>query len=69
MQGMKMGYGRRISIIAKGSNKDGYGQFNRSKRVAISWPTDLLAKLIAEAIDCGMPFSEIVRRRVRKGYE
>lgn len=65
---MKFG-GRRSVKHASGSLKNGIQKPMRSPRVAVSWPADLLDKLNVEAIAKGLPFAEIVRRRVKASYQ
>lgn len=64
---MKFG-GRRSVKHALGSLKNGIQKPMGSPRVAISWPADVLEKLFNEATAQGLPFAEIVRRRVRASY-
>ena len=40
----------------------------KSPRVSISWPPELLKKIALEAYLAGIPFAEVVRRRMRASY-
>lgn len=64
---MKFG-GRRSVKHALGSLKNGIQKPMGSPRVAVSWPADMLDALYIEATAKGLPFAEIVRRRVRASY-
>ena len=63
---MKCGGTRRIP--ATGSYANGPGKPMKLPRVSISWPAELREKLTQEALQEGIAFAEVVRRRVAASY-
>ncbi len=65
---MKLGDRRTALPPAFGSRSNGTQTRHKAFRVAISFDTQMVSMLHAEARIEGLPFAEIVRRRVRASY-
>ena len=62
-----MSFHKTKRTMTLGSRAGWYGPL-KSPRVSISWPPELLKKIAMEAYLSGIPFAEVVRRRMRASY-